>query len=188
MASPCPSRSLHFIWENILNILRNKAMLLQPPRVLFNIHLQTTAWRDAALWLWCQSECTAQPFLLMWYCTNCLQSSNQTTEEGTFHARKAEREIWPGKSDFRNQLGIAGTENTASPCAFQISQHHVSLLTHCALKVLVWQKVLISQYETILFDLVFTTLQSIMNASKHGFWHCHENGLIKTIQTIPHNL
>ena len=29
-----------------------------------------------------------------------------------------------------------------------------------------------------------------MNAklSKHGFWHCHENGLIKTIQTIPHNL
>ena len=35
-----------------------------------------------------------------------------------------------------------------------------------------------------------TTLQSIMNAkvSKHKFWHCHENGLIKTIQTIPHNL
>ena len=31
------------------------------------------------------------------------------------------------------------------------------------------------------------TPQSIMNAklSKHGFWHCHENGLIKT---IPHNL
>ena len=24
--------------------------------------------------------------------------------------------------------------------------------------------------------------------SKHRFWHCHENGLIKTIQTIPHNL
>ena len=37
--------------------------------------------------------------------------------------------------------------------------------------------------------LVYTTLQSIMNAkhSLHGFWHCHENGLIKTIQTIPHN-
>ena len=35
-----------------------------------------------------------------------------------------------------------------------------------------------------------TNLQSMMNAklSKHGFWHCHENGLIKTIQTIPHNL
>ena len=35
-----------------------------------------------------------------------------------------------------------------------------------------------------------TTLQSIMNAkfSKHGFWHCHENGPIKTIQMIPHNL
>ena len=34
-----------------------------------------------------------------------------------------------------------------------------------------------------------TTLQSMMNAelSPHGFWHCHENGLIKTIQTIPHN-
>ena len=29
-----------------------------------------------------------------------------------------------------------------------------------------------------------------MNAklSLHGFWPCHENGLIKTIQTIPHNL
>ena len=29
-----------------------------------------------------------------------------------------------------------------------------------------------------------------MNAklSKHRFWHCHENGLIKTIQTIPHKL
>ena len=29
-----------------------------------------------------------------------------------------------------------------------------------------------------------------MNAklSKHRFWHCHENGLIQTIQTIPHNL
>ena len=35
-----------------------------------------------------------------------------------------------------------------------------------------------------------TTLQSIMNAnfSQHGFWHCHEDGLNKTIQTIPHNL
>ena len=32
-----------------------------------------------------------------------------------------------------------------------------------------------------------TTLQSLMNTklSKHRFWHCHENGLIKT---IPHNL
>ena len=30
----------------------------------------------------------------------------------------------------------------------------------------------------------------MMNAklSKQRFWHCHENGLIKTIQTIPHNL
>jgi len=29
-----------------------------------------------------------------------------------------------------------------------------------------------------------------MNAklSLHGFLHCHENGLIKTIPTIPHNL
>ena len=35
-----------------------------------------------------------------------------------------------------------------------------------------------------------TTLQSIMNAklSKQKFWHCYENGLSKTIQTIPHNL
>ena len=30
----------------------------------------------------------------------------------------------------------------------------------------------------------------MMNAklSLHWFWHCHENGLIKTIQTIPYNL
>ena len=36
------------------------------------------------------------------------------------------------------------------------------------------------------FTKYFTTLQSIMNAklSKHRFWHCHENGLIKMIQTI----
>ena len=29
-----------------------------------------------------------------------------------------------------------------------------------------------------------------MNAklSQYRLWHCHENGLIKTIQTIPHNL
>ena len=34
-----------------------------------------------------------------------------------------------------------------------------------------------------------TTLQSMVNAklSPHRFWPCHENGLIKTIQTIPHN-
>ena len=33
------------------------------------------------------------------------------------------------------------------------------------------------------------TLQYVMNVklSKHRFWHYHENGLIKTIQTIPHN-
>ena len=35
-----------------------------------------------------------------------------------------------------------------------------------------------------------TTLQSLMNTKLrlHRFWPCHENGLIKTIQTIPHNL
>ena len=35
-----------------------------------------------------------------------------------------------------------------------------------------------------------TTLQSMMNVklSKQRFRHCHENGLIKTIQSIPHNL
>ena len=42
----------------------------------------------------------------------------------------------------------------------------------------------------LLPPLRHTTLQSVMNAqlSKHRFWHCHENRLIKTIQTIPHNL
>ena len=35
-----------------------------------------------------------------------------------------------------------------------------------------------------------TTLQSMMNVklSKQRFRHCYENGLIKTIQMIPHNL
>ena len=30
----------------------------------------------------------------------------------------------------------------------------------------------------------------MMNAKliKQRFWHCQENGIIKTIQTIPHNL
>ena len=39
-------------------------------------------------------------------------------------------------------------------------------------------------------DLDITTLQSLMNTklSQHRFWPCHENGLIKMIQTIPHNL
>ena len=39
-------------------------------------------------------------------------------------------------------------------------------------------------------SLLRTTLQSMMNAklSLHGFWHCHEKGLIRTIQLIPHNL
>ena len=38
--------------------------------------------------------------------------------------------------------------------------------------------------------MLVTTLQYVMNTklSKHRFWHCHENWLIKTIQTIPHNL
>ena len=37
---------------------------------------------------------------------------------------------------------------------------------------------------------ISTTLQSLTNTklSPHSFWPCHENGLIKTIPTIPHNL
>ena len=40
------------------------------------------------------------------------------------------------------------------------------------------------------YDTLSTTLQFIMNAklSLQGFWHCHKNRLIKTIQMIPHNL
>ena len=38
--------------------------------------------------------------------------------------------------------------------------------------------------------VISTTLQSLMNTrlSLHRFWPCYENGLIKTIHTIPHNL
>ena len=40
------------------------------------------------------------------------------------------------------------------------------------------------------FARLSTTLQSMMHAklSLHRFWPCHENGLIKMIQMIPHNL
>ena len=43
---------------------------------------------------------------------------------------------------------------------------------------------------TVFLKALPTTLQSIMNAklSKQKFWLCYENGLSKTIQTIPHNL
>ena len=51
------------------------------------------------------------------------------------------------------------------------------------------------QWENLLlkkFGIRFqpTTVQSIMIAklSQHSFWHCHENRLIKMIQTILHNL
>ena len=48
--------------------------------------------------------------------------------------------------------------------------------------------VLIQKLEFVI--LLSTTLQSMVKVklSLHGFWHCHENGLIKTIPTIPHNL
>ena len=51
-------------------------------------------------------------------------------------------------------------------------------------------KRLSGKFKQIKNILEYTTLQSVMNAklSKHRFWYCHENGLIKTIQTIPHNL
>ena len=37
---------------------------------------------------------------------------------------------------------------------------------------------------------ISTTLQSLMNTKliPHRFWPCHENRLVKTVQTIPHNL
>ena len=43
---------------------------------------------------------------------------------------------------------------------------------------------------TAILQNVITTLQYMMDAklSKQRFWHCHENGLIKTVQTMPHNL
>ena len=39
-------------------------------------------------------------------------------------------------------------------------------------------------------ELNTTLQQSIMNTKlcQQRFWHCHENKLIKTIKTIPHNL
>ena len=42
----------------------------------------------------------------------------------------------------------------------------------------------------LLCCMVAATPQSMMNAklSLHGFRHCYENGLIKTIKTTPHNL
>ena len=39
-------------------------------------------------------------------------------------------------------------------------------------------------------SLIFTVLPFLMNAKlmKQRFWSDHENGVIKTIPTIPHNL
>ena len=65
----------------------------------------------------------------------------------------------------------------------------------CGWKIMLWCQ----QFCIVLFKVIFvfgkmwkavTTLQSIMNTklSKQRFWHCHENGLIKTIKMIPHKL
>ena len=55
--------------------------------------------------------------------------------------------------------------------------------------ITVFISIVIRSNYMILFEIT-TTLQSTINANlgKQRFWHCHENGLIKTIQTIPHNL
>ena len=55
------------------------------------------------------------------------------------------------------------------------------------------QRIICPSYQTIRQSGLWkghTTLQSLMNTklSPHRFWPCHESGLIKTIQTIPHNL
>ena len=44
--------------------------------------------------------------------------------------------------------------------------------------------------QAILLTIMLTTLQSMINAklSQHRFWPCHENRIIETIQTLPHNL
>ena len=51
------------------------------------------------------------------------------------------------------------------------------------------QSIWTSEY-TLKSSFMVTTLQFAMNAklSRQRFWQCHENGLIKTIQTIPQNL
>ena len=33
-----------------------------------------------------------------------------------------------------------------------------------------------------------TTLQSNVKLSQERFWHCHENGIVKTFPIIPHKL
>ena len=47
-----------------------------------------------------------------------------------------------------------------------------------------------SKLDQVLEYVPNIALQSMMNAklSLHRFWPCHENGLIKMIQTLPHNL
>ena len=58
----------------------------------------------------------------------------------------------------------------------------------CSFMVVALSSILSSANST--FDTSLTTLQCLMNTkfSPHRFWPCHENELIKTIQTIPHNL
>ena len=47
----------------------------------------------------------------------------------------------------------------------------------------------LSQFGQHFLEKLPTTLQSMMNAklSQQRFWHCYDNRLIKTVQTIPHN-
>ena len=67
---------------------------------------------------------------------------------------------------------------------------HTRMLCHLSI---VWQEETVNlskKSHSSTPSFLNTTLQSIMNAklSQHRFWHCHKNRLIKTIQTIPHNL
>ena len=73
------------------------------------------------------------------------------------------------------------------------SFHKLQLKTETKICLGVVSVVLYSETELRGFQdkkCMFTTFQSMMNAklSLHSFWPCHENRLVKMIQTIPHNV
>ena len=91
-------------------------------------------------------------------------------------------EKWPWKSD-TNVLLLSQFYYKA----LQFVKLGVITRTSCY-KALRWH--LVMPIVCLQSALLSTTLQSKMNAklSKQRFWHCYENGLIKTIQMIPHNI
>ena len=70
----------------------------------------------------------------------------------------------------------------------QVSLEVTPLIHLCHVPCLALSSISVTNSKTKL--KIGTTFPSLMNTklTLHGVWHCHENGLNKTMQTITHNL